>query len=412
MRYLGLLCIAACATGQELTERERMLLSRIENLERRLAALERSRQPAPAAVRQAVAAPAPEPPAAENVSVSLNLDGYYAWNFNRPYNQMNALRAYDVADDGFSINQAGLIVERAPDVRHGRRVGARLDLMFGQATETLQGSPANERRPQVFRHIWQAYGTIVAPVGRGLTVDFGKFASSLGIEGNYTRDQINYSRSYWFSLLPFYHMGFRTTYPVTSKVNVAWWLTNGANQTEDFNGFKSHGAILNVAPSSNLSANLNYFTGQEQRPVAGRIPRGRTHIVDSYLTWHATDRLTLAAEADYVIGRVEPASAPERVTGGAGYLRYRVRPRFALAGRFAYLDDRGGLFSGTTQTLRDATFTATLDAVEGMQLRWEYRRDWSNRAFFRTSDPGSLKREQNTALLGLIWWFGGKPGPW
>jgi hypothetical protein len=29
-----------------------------------------------------------------------------------------------------------------------------------------------------------------------------KWASSLGIEGNYTQDQMNYSRSYWFEFLP------------------------------------------------------------------------------------------------------------------------------------------------------------------------------------------------------------------
>jgi hypothetical protein len=89
-----------------------------------------------------------------------------------------------------------------------------------------------------------------------------------------------------------------------------------------------------------------------------------------------------------------------------------VHPRFAVASRFAYLDDRGGLFSGTTQTLKDTTFTATLDIVDGMQFRWEYRRDSSNRPFFTTSNPGILKRHQDTALLGLIWRFGGKRGPW
>ena len=51
------------------------------------------------------------------------------------------------------------------------------------------------------------------PVGSGINVDFGKWASSLGIEGNYTQYQINYSRSYWFDFLPFYHMGARVSYP-------------------------------------------------------------------------------------------------------------------------------------------------------------------------------------------------------
>jgi hypothetical protein len=43
----------------------------------------------------------------------------------------------------------------------------------------------------------------VAPIGNGLTMDFGKFASSLGLEGNYAKDQINYSRSFLFNYLPY-----------------------------------------------------------------------------------------------------------------------------------------------------------------------------------------------------------------
>jgi hypothetical protein len=197
----------------------------------------------------------------------MNLDGYYGYNFNRPFTGTNLLRAYDVSGNSFAINQAGLVIERAPDVAAGRRFGARIDLMAGQATETLQGSPVNELRPEVFRHLFQAYGTYIVPAGQGVTVDFGKWASSFGIENNYTKDQLNYSRSYWFNFLPFYHMGFRATYPVTRRINASYWLTNGLNQTEDFNGFKSQAVLLNFQPSSRVSANLNYFNGREQRRV-------------------------------------------------------------------------------------------------------------------------------------------------
>ena len=166
------------------------------------------------------------------------------WNANNPVGRVNLLRAYDVQSDSFSLNQANVIVERGPDVSKGRRMGLRLDLMFGQATETLQGSASNEPRPQVYRNIFQAYGSYVFPVGKGLQVDFGKFASALGFENNYTKDQINYSRSYFFNYLPFYHFGFRTTYPVNDRLSLTYWLVNGTQQSEDFNGFKSQVAIV------------------------------------------------------------------------------------------------------------------------------------------------------------------------
>jgi hypothetical protein len=116
---------------------------------------------------------------------------------------VNLLRAYDPTSNNFTVNQAAVVIERAPDPSQGRRFGVRFDLMFGQTTETLAGNPANEPRPMPYRNIYQAYGTYVFPVGKGITVDFGRFASALGFEGTFTKDQINYTRSFFFPSLPF-----------------------------------------------------------------------------------------------------------------------------------------------------------------------------------------------------------------
>jgi Putative beta-barrel porin-2, OmpL-like. bbp2 len=361
------------------------------------------------------------------------VDGYYGYNFNQPIGRVNLLRTYDVSSNSFSLSQANLIIERAPDLAASRRYGVRLDFQYGQATETLQGSAANELRPQVYRPLFQAYGTYIFPVGSGLTVDFGKWASALGTENNYSKDQMNYSRSYFFNFLPFYHMGFRAGYNVNSKINLTYWLVNGAQQTEDFNGFKSQALIVTLKPTSNVSWNLDYYFGQEQRdvnavlnpgPPAGPTqpglpvsnitpaPNGREHILDTYVTWNATAKLALVGEGDYVVNRTFSNSAPQHVTGGAGYGRYQLTPKFALAGRGEYLSDRGGLFSGTTQALKETTATAEYKFVDGFLARMEWRRDFSNQPFFLTDTPGKLKREQNTATLGLIWWFGQKQGSW
>jgi len=367
-------------------------------------------------------------------TLNLYFDGFYGWNFNRPIGRVNLLRGNDALSNNFTLNQVGLIMERAPDVAAGRRYGARIDLMFGQNTETLQGGTQNEPRPQVYRNIFQAYGTYVFPLGGGLTVDFGKFYSALGIENNYSYDEINYSRSFYFNYLPFYHMGFRTTYNVNDKLTVQYWLVNGANQTEDFNGFKSNAFLFTIKPRRTVTWNINYYLGQESRdlqpaynpgvptlpaqpglsvtPVAGPKANGRTHIFDSYVNWTATGKLALAGEFDYVVGRNFTNSAPSRVMGGVGYVQYHFTPKFSLAGRFEYLKDHGGLFSGRTQDLKEHTVTVTYQLVDGFQIRLEHRRDFSNHPFFLTETPGVLKEEQNTATLGLIWWFGGKHESW
>ena len=168
----------------------------------------------------------------QHTTVNLGLDGYYGFNFNNPVGRVNLLRAYDVLSNNFNLSQANVIFDHPPDAGAGRRFGARLDLQFGQATDTLQGNPTNEPRPQIYRNIFQAYGTYIAPLGNGLTVDFGKWGSSLGIEGNYAKDQMNYSRSYYYNFLPFYHMGVRVNYPVNDGFTLTYWIVNGTNQVE------------------------------------------------------------------------------------------------------------------------------------------------------------------------------------
>jgi hypothetical protein len=364
---------------------------------------------------------------------NLTLDGYYGYNFNKPVGAVNLLRAYDVLSNSFSLNQATMVIERAPDPSAGRRFGVRLDLQYGQATETLQGSAVNENRPQVYRPVFQAYGSYVAPIGSGLTIDFGKWACPMGIENNYTKDQMNYSRSYFFDFLPFYHLGFRGSYSVSNKLNVTYWLVNGVQQSEDFNGFKSQAILFNIKPARTLSWTIVYYSGIEGEAVVPLYnptrpalptqpglstqpvtpaPRGREHIFDSYATWTATPKLTIAGEADYVINRLQTFSAPAHVIGGALYARYQFTPRIALAGRAEYLSDRGGLFSGVTQALKETTLTAEYKFAEGFLVRGEWRRDFSNQPFFLTQATGVLSQQQNTATLGLVWWFGRKLGSW
>ncbi|HMJ83355.1 MAG TPA: outer membrane beta-barrel protein [Vicinamibacterales bacterium] len=433
--------------AQSLTNQQ--LLERIELLEAQLAELKSVVRAQPASVH----APGAEAPKSEAVkteaSPSLDylrdlkyggsLDTYYLFNFDRPVGRVNLLRAYDVTSNNFSLNQASVVLESVPDAEAGRRFGGRVDLQYGQATETLQGNLANEPRPWVYRNIFQAFGTYVFPLGSGLTVDFGKWASSLGLETNYTKDQWNYSRSYWFDYLPFYHMGARVSYRFNDAVAVNYWLTNGVQQTETFKNYKDQlfGAVIN--PVKSVTWTTNFYMGQEHPDVQQILvpgvpslptqpalsvvpivpaPDGRLHILDSYATWQATQNTAFSLEGDYVVSRLwnEPgpgrSTAPSHVYGGAVYARHQVTPKVALAARGEYLRDDGGLFSGVTQSLKETTLTYEYKVSDGFLMRAEWRRDVSNLPFFLTRNAGVLKANQDTATIGMIWWWGNKRGAW
>jgi hypothetical protein len=84
----------------------------------------------------------------------------------------------------------------------------------------------------------------------------------------------------------------------------------------------------------------------------------------------------------------------------------------AVAARAEYLSDRGGLFSGLTQALKETTLTYDYNLAANFLMRYEWRRDFLNQPSFLTSTQGVLSNQQNTATVGLIWWYGRKEGTW
>jgi hypothetical protein len=344
-------------------------------------------------------------------TLSGTFEGYYEWNANRAPDRVNLLRAYDTRANVFSIQQAVLLVEKAPDVAANQRAGLRLDLQFGQATETVQGGPANEPRNDAFRHVWQAYGSYVLPVGRDVQVDFGKFASNLGYETNYAKDNNNFSRAYLFNFLPFYHSGVRTTIPVNDKFTLMYMLTNGIQQTEDFNNFKSNHFTGIVKPNGKITWTISYYFGQEQADGGEPDgPDGFFKVFDTYVAYAATDDLGFGLDVNRVSNEVERGGPQGTLTGLGLYARYQVAPA-AVALRYEWLDDDGGLFGGVPQRLQELTLTAERKVADGFLARAEFRRDWSNIEFFPHRD-GDPRKGQNTLLVGLVWWMGGKTGAW
>jgi hypothetical protein len=231
-------------------------------------------------------------------------------------------------------------------------------------------------------------------------------------------------------------MGVRASYKVNDYLTANYWMTNGTQQTEPFNGFKDQLFGFTAQPTKSIAWNVNYYLGQEHpdvtffpnaapgslpslptlqgvpfQPVVS-APQGRLHIIDTYVTMQASPKLLFAFEGDYVNERLFQNSEPAYTYGGAGYIRYQVSPKFAVGERTEYLADHGGLFSGVPQILREATLTTEYKVADGFLARLEYRRDFSNRPYFLSDTLGLLKKEQTTATMGVVWWFGPKTGAW
>ena len=221
---------------------------------------------------QAQTEPAPPPPAPaatddsvwKNVRFGATLEGYYHYDWNRPPDRVLALRVYDTRANVF-------VFSRPPSLSTPPRTSP------PDAATVFAPTCSSARPRKPFRAVrptnrgltstvtcGRSTGRHVFPVGAGLQADFGKFASMLGYETNYAKDNQAFSRAYLFNFLPFYHSGLRLSLPVNDKVTLLYMLTNGIQQTEDFNDFKSNHFAAIVKPLSQVVWTINYYLGQEQ----------------------------------------------------------------------------------------------------------------------------------------------------
>src|SRR5258708_30930324 len=231
------------------------LSGRIDSLEKQLADLKSelaaqkaaAAPPAPAPAEAAVAtttppaAPAPTGLAGLLGPTTLSgfVDVYYGYNSNQPAGRTTALRNFDINSGQFGLNMIELIADKATST--DSRVGYHVALGFGQAmnlvnstefaspnvpTTPVGGPPASETN--FAQYLKEGYIEYLAPAGKGLTVDFGKFVTNAGAEVIETKDNWNYSRGLLFSwAIPYFHYGVRAKYAFNGKVTLTGFLLNG-----------------------------------------------------------------------------------------------------------------------------------------------------------------------------------------
>ena len=331
-------------------------------------------------------------------SLSGFVDLYYGQNFNNPTTRTNGLRAFDLASNQFGLNLVELVVDKAPDANNSR-TGYHVALGFGQAMNVVNGTdPGGLAFDQYLK---EAYFSYLAPVGKGLQVDVGKFVTPHGAEVIETKDNWNYSRGLLFSYaIPYFHFGMRAKYAFNDKYSVTGFLVNGWNSVIDNNTGKTYGASFNWTPNKKFSIGQNYMAGPEQ---ANNNSNWR-QLSDTVVTYSLNPRLSFMVNYDYGRGdRMANVPRPVYWTGAAGYVKYAFNDRYALATRYEYYDDHYGFTTGTPQHLHEFTETFERLVAHHILTRMEFRRDMSNEpSFFKANSP---VMSQNTLTAGLVFTF-------
>lgn len=329
------------------------------------------------------------------VNVSGLIDGYYSHNFNHPGSGTNKLRNFDTQANAASLNMGKATFEHAPDP-----IGFRVDLGFGRAFDVFHATEPS--RSNVSRHFMQAYVSAKPSQLRGLQIDFGKFATSAGAEVTETHLNWNYSRSLLFANGPYYHVGIRSTMPITKNFTGGVQLVNGWNNLRENNSGKTVG-LTGAFTFSRFSWFNNYYVGPENNDTT----RGNRHFYDTVLLFSPHARVNAYVNYDYGTNR-HPDRTSSRFQGIAGAARVAVTPRLFLSPRLEWYRDSTGFITGTAQTLKEMTMTADFRMIHGVLFRTEYRHDWSNAPYFDRGGANAPFRDQHTVLIGFIAFFGPK----
>jgi hypothetical protein len=346
----------------------------------------------------------------QQISVNGLVSTSISFNFNKPDSRTNQFRVFDVDDDSFTFDVLELVIQK--DASAPGQAGFRVDALAGSGVPHVSASAGLFRdangKGEDF-DLRQAFFSYVAPAGRGLRFDVGKFSTAVGYEviGGYENYNDNVSRSLLFGFAePFAHTGVRLTYPFSDRVSAVFMVANGWDNVRDNNRGKTVGAQLALTPGDRGSVSVSYIGGPEQDNASPM-----RHLLDLVGAWSPDGTWTFAVNYD----RGAEARVPLAGTAGggvadvtwqgiAGYARVNLTARFFVTGRAEWFDDPQGARTGYRQTLTEVTVTPSFRVRPNLVVRGDLRRDHSNRDVFEKED-GRLGRSQVTASLNGIFVF-------
>lgn len=323
---------AAAATGPkadstELTEREKMLLDRIEKLEQRLSEIESGKTPAqighPAsdpsktsAITNSMAYPdvplptsssksaavAAEPESEEPFAFAdftwitgnprttespikteyftgeFRVDTNYTYSFNHPKDHTIGGSSEIFRSNEIQLTQLGI----GGDFNY-KNVRARFMTQFGMYSQTTPRNDASPGRGQwnldnAYRYLAEAYGGYHINKLHGINIDAGIFMSYIGLASYYQFDNWTYQPSYVSSNTPWFFNGVRVQIFPTKKLKIEPWFINGWQSYGKFNKAPGIGGQVKYTPNGSVVIISNNYWGTD---TLGNANRKRIHTDDS-----------------------------------------------------------------------------------------------------------------------------------
>src|SRR3989454_1232449 len=320
-------------------------------------------------------------------------------------------RTFDVHDRSFSLSLAELEFEKVPDVGG---VGFKLDLAWGDTmdiiVDSIKAAIGNQSVSDFDRYVQHASIAYVAPIGKGLRFDVGKFVTHIGGETIETIKNNNYSHAFFYTYaIPFQDTGVRVHYDWSDAFYTEFYALNGWNATSDNNKAKTFGPSIGWSPSPKFSVFFNYLVGNERTDDDHQFKHLR-NLLDAQVNFEPVDRLNFSLNADYAVedGAIG-GTKDAQWYGLTAWVRYRLTHALERSFRAEWYRDEDGFTTGVAQTLIGLTATLNwkigVGKLANILLRPEYRVDFSNKDFFTRRNNFRSDEIQHTIGVGAVFYF-------
>jgi len=370
----------ASAETADVDARFAAMQARIEQLEAKLAAqgnelaaAKQTASTAPVASATPDVAAAPAPSFFDTVSVNGFVAASYFYNLNSPDGDSLAGSNAPVDlihpdSNSFSLDQLWLTVSR--DVSPEQRAGFKADFVYGKTASILSGDNNDGAAGNDF-DLYQGYISYLAPIGEGVTIQAGKFATLIGAEVAQANGNWNITRGNVYNYLqPINHMGVLASTPI-GPVTTTFGVVEETRAFPALNVDRNNNKALLFGVSGGAGAFSGSFAGTYGDSPFSNSAKDNELILDFIARWTPNDKFSSYVNFDWVSS--ETGGNTVDGYGLAGAARFAFSERTGIAGRVEYLslaDDFGG-------DLKTWELTGTLDhkLLEGLTLRTEVRYD-------------------------------------
>ncbi len=347
-----------------------------------------------------------------NITAYGWVEASYTWNFDKPASDINHGRVFDFEHDEFNLNQFDINIEKVVEVTGDKfDWGGRVEFMWGSDAGLIHSNNLfdwydDARDPDEQFDLVQAYFDFALPVGNGLKVRAGKFATLMGYETISPLTTPFYSRSFLFGYaIPFTQTGVEFSYQLNKQWLVETGIFRGWEQAlEDNNDTISYHFKLGWTPSDKWNIIAQFVTGPEQEDDQ---EDWRT-VFDFIVSYAVTDKWSLAMNADY--GYEEGAQADNTRAqwyGVAAYSSHKMSDAVTFNLRGEWFSDQDGTRTTVAGNYYEATAGFWIKPFakdrwgKNLIVRPELRFDWADENVF---DDGA-DDTQVTAAVDVILTF-------